>query len=387
MLTVAILGANGFIGGRAVEMLHLGGMAAVRPVVRRVSSLARLSRFAIESRVADAFDLEALREAFAGGDVVLDVVAGDRKVILDTLEPAYQAARDAGVARFVYLSTGSVHGQDPAPGTDESSPLRNDQPVAYNNAKVEAERRLLALRARGGPEVVLLRPGIVYGPRSSWTSGFADDLLAGRAYLVGGGHGICNGIYVDNLVHGISLAMTAPGLDGEAFILGDREQVTWADLYRPIAAALGHDLSEVGQAAPAAHETVTTGARLQALRVTKPVQRALSYVPPLARRVLGAAASELMRTSPAESSSPWTFASTIQPPASHFPGGIEMESLHRCQYKLPHTKASRMLGYQPVVSFEEACRRTIGWLAFAGYPVVAPYRLPPPLDDNTAMPE
>jgi hypothetical protein len=64
-----------------------------------------------------------------------------------------------------------------------------------------------------------------------------------------------------------------------------------------------------------------------------------------------------------------------------------MELLHRCQYKLPHDKAARMLGYAPVVSFEEACRRTIGWLAFAGYPVVGPYRLPPLLDSDDAGPE
>jgi hypothetical protein len=27
------------------------------------------------------------------------------------------------------------------------------------------------------------------------------------------------------------------------------------------------------------------------------------------------------------------------------------------------------LNYQPIVSFSEACRRTVAWMAYAGYPV------------------
>jgi hypothetical protein len=48
---------------------------------------------------------------------------------------------------------------------------------------------------------------------------------------------------------------------------------------------------------------------------------------------------------------------------------LEMALLYRCAYKLPFDKAARLLRYEPRVSFELACRRTIAWLAFAGYPV------------------
>jgi len=46
-----------------------------------------------------------------------------------------------------------------------------------------------------------------------------------------------------------------------------------------------------------------------------------------------------------------------------------MALLQRCRWKLPSTKAARVLGYRPSVAFDEACRRSIGWLEFAGYPV------------------
>jgi nucleoside-diphosphate-sugar epimerase len=49
-----------------------------------------------------------------------------------------------------------------------------------------------------------------------------------------------------------------------------------------------------------------------------------------------------------------------------------MALLHKCSYKLPDKKARKILGYQPVVSFAEASRRTVGWLKFAGFPVFEP---------------
>ena len=47
-----------------------------------------------------------------------------------------------------------------------------------------------------------------------------------------------------------------------------------------------------------------------------------------------------------------------------------MSLLYRCSWKLPDTRARQRLGYRPVVSFAEGCRRTIGWLEFAGFPVI-----------------
>jgi hypothetical protein len=48
---------------------------------------------------------------------------------------------------------------------------------------------------------------------------------------------------------------------------------------------------------------------------------------------------------------------------------LEMTLLHGCRYRLPWRKAHEELGYSPVVTLDEALRRSVGWLAFAGYPV------------------
>src|SRR4051812_1843138 len=88
---VAILGANGFIGSRTAEMLHLSQLVEVRPIVRNFASLARLARFDLENdldcRVADGFDGSKLSEAMIGCDALIYAIAGDRRTILQTLKP------------------------------------------------------------------------------------------------------------------------------------------------------------------------------------------------------------------------------------------------------------------------------------------------------------
>jgi 2-alkyl-3-oxoalkanoate reductase len=364
--TVAILGANGCIGRRLVEYLHLGGLAQVRPVVRRPNALAGLAVFDLDFRVADALDGEALQRALAGCEVLVHCVAGDARTIVGAVGPAYAAAQRAGVRRLVYLSSASVHGQAPTPGTDESSVLRDDQPIAYNNAKVRAERQLQQLRAGGDVELVILRPGIVTGPRSYWVGRFASALVAGTASLVNGGQGICNSLHVDNLAHAVHLAMHAREADGHAFLLGDAETVRWADLYRPIAGALGFDLADLPTAVyrPARTRLLDRIELLQRHKVVGPV---LARIPKRVRRIAYVALVSPVQVS--GQGSPWTHPDWSAGAPSAPTATLEMDLLGRCGYKLPHAKAQALLGYEPVVSFEEGMRRTLGWLQFAGFPV------------------
>jgi nucleoside-diphosphate-sugar epimerase len=366
MIKLAVLGANGFIGTRIIEMLALSQGMEVRPIVRAYPSLARASRFDLDARIADAFDQEALKLAFQGCDVVVHAVAGDTKTILGTLPPVYQASQNAGVQRLVYLSSGSVHGQAPQPGTEEGSALSDKQIFPYNNARVRAERALMKLRRQSDVELVILRPGIVFGPRSSWVINFADALLTGRAALLNSGEGICNSIYVDNLVHAIYLAATQPAIDREVFLLGDQECVTWADLYHPIAQALGYEFTDLPQgviAGQGAAQRPSWFERLEPIRVSKPVRALLSIFPHKYRVAAYRAYETILEPQEVSSATP---PEDGQPVISY-----EMAMLYSCQYKLPHSKAKRILGYQPPVSFNEGIRRTVAWLAFAGYPIKA----------------
>ena len=356
----AVLGASGFVGSRFVEKMHLTGEAAVRPIVRNFSSLARLARFELDWRVTDLADVPKLTEALRGCDVLLHSIVGDEPVILGSIASVYQAASLAGIRRIVYLSSSAVHGLAPDPSTTEETPLSDEQPFSYNNAKVRAERLWTKVRATGSVEVVGLRPSIVFGPRSRWCSDLADQARMGTAYLVDEGAGICNTIYVDNLVHTILLAAQAPGVDGHYFLVRDRETVTWRDFYAPILEACGAPGREVHHvdAPPFRPSGSDAFSRLRGsplLRAIKPM------APPVAVRVAKAALQAL--PVPPEPS-PWPADAGPRPRVTS-----EMAALQQCAWQMPCAKAEKLLGYQPQISFAQSMERSVGWLKFAGYPV------------------
>jgi nucleoside-diphosphate-sugar epimerase len=344
--TVAVIGASGFIGGRIVEMLHGDGYD-VRPIVRRASGLAS---FAVDGRVADAFDAAAMTDALQGCDVVVHSLAGDRKTIVDTIAPVYQAAEKAGCRRIVYLSSAVVHGQAPAAGTDERSPLSHDQAIDYNVSKVMAEEQLVTLCRSGSVEAVVLRPGIVYGPRSQWIGGLADSILASTAYLIDGGTGLCNAIYVDNVVEAIIRCFEATDVNGEAFLIGEEETPSWHDFYEKVATALGRSVANIPSLS---FEQRPPGFmdRLDTLRQSTPVKAVTRSIPRFVRKRIGAA---------------WAAASEPSGPSPT----LEMALLHTSRYVPSWEKARTQLGYEPAVPVDEAWRRTIAWMASAGYPVV-----------------
>lgn len=360
MVKVAVLGANGFVGSRLVEMLHLGGALEVRPVVRSFPSLARLARFDLDCRVADGLDQAALTQALQGCDIVVHAIVGDPKVITGTISPVYQAAQTAGIRRIIYLSTASVHGQAPEVGTSEDSPLDLRQPLPYNLAKIQAETLLRAQREEGSVEIVILRPGIVFGPRSRWVAGLADDLIMGKAYLLNQGKGICNTIYVDNLIYAILLAIESPNADRQAFLLGDQDQVTWLEYYQPFVAALGLDLDQIPRLKTPKFKPGLRQ-RLDQVRSSDAVQSVLPYIPAPLKRAVKGGIGALQSSGSVDL---WQLPASSGPQITQ-----EMALLHQCRVKLPYTKAEQLLGYKPQVSFSEGCRRSIGWLAFAGYPV------------------
>jgi nucleoside-diphosphate-sugar epimerase len=354
MRRVAVLGAGGFVGNRLVETYAASGNAdEVAPIVSCAGALALASRFQLRGRVADAFDEDALVAALEGCTELVCAIAGDPTTIVETVRPVYFAAERAGIRRLVYLSSAVVHGQAPDPGTDETSTLSLDQPFAYNQAKIRAENLLQQLCREGGVEVVILRPAIVYGPRSQWTGGFADQLLRGTAFLADGGMGVCNAIYIDNLVHAIRLAMEAERVNGEVFLLNDRETISWRDLFAPIAEALGISLDDVPQPSSSAVIRKTDSI---SNRLLMPAARAAVRMLP---RPLAEAQRALRRR-------------LLNSPTTEKPSlevAKELALLQSCRVRLPSAKAERILGYSPRVSFDEGCRRSVAWLRFAGYPV------------------
>lgn len=357
-MKIAVIGANGFIGTRVVEMFHLGARHAVVPVVRRAMSLALPARFALDWRLGDALDVASLAAALAGCDAVVHAALGDPRQIEAMPAVLCAAAAAARVPRVVYLSSASVHGQAPEPGTTEATPLHCHHSLIYNNAKVRAERAFFRGCTRHRLTGFALRPGVVFGPRSRWIADAAAGLRAGRAGWLNGGRGVCNSIYVDNLVGAIHLALIAPGPGGEALLVGDAETVTWRDFLGPIARHAGLGESAFAELPvpvfPRERESL-----LAALTLTAAYGRLGPRVPARAKRLVKA----VLRAWPAPPPAPdsWTPHPVAPAPVlTH-----ELALLQQCAWKFPHARAAGRLGYRPPVAFAEGMRRSLAWLDFA----------------------
>jgi len=356
---VALIGASGFIGLRAAELLGARADLSLVSLVRLPSSLAVLARQRLDWRITSFLDTDALAAALKDCTVCVHAAIGDAAQIVRMADATYRACAAAGVHRLIWLSSASVHGQNCPPGTDESTPLRDDQPLVYNNAKVRAEWALEKLARDRRVEVVRLRPGVVFGPRSRWIADAAADLRAGCAGWLNGGRGICNSLYIDNLVEAIRLAVLAPGPLAGAFLVGDAETVTWRDFLLPIAGHLGCDESAFAEL-PIPAVIPERESRLGALTLTPVYRRIGSVVPARVKRVV----KGLLRAwpEPAAPAGVWTLRAAVRPP--HLTQ--ELALLQQCTWKLPHALAARRLGYAPPIAFTEGLRRSLAWLDFAG---------------------
>jgi 2-alkyl-3-oxoalkanoate reductase len=354
-MRIGVIGASGFVGNRAVEMLAAEGHE-VRSIVRSAASLERLSSQHLDGQIANCFDRASLENAFVGCEVIIHSILGSPGLIRGSIAPTYQAAQRAGVRRIVYLSSMVVHTSAPALGTIEATLPITNQPFATHNAKIAAEQKLLQLRRQGEVEVTIFRPGIVFGAKSRWVGDLADRLSQKQPCLLDGGRGVCNTVYVDNLIQAIRLALSNPAADGEAFFVGDRESVSWYDFYRPFAAAFGVDLDRLPPAiATPATQLNWRQQRLETMRNSELVQKILSLVSDeFKQQFKGSGGQHQSEPNDLTPPVPATAVSNISE---------MMAILQRSPYRLPYAKATQLLGYEPIVSVWDGCDRSIEWLA------------------------
>lgn len=237
-MKTAVIGANGFIGSRLVESFYLGDGPAVVPVVHSLDRAEKSARFALETRCADALDADSLAKALTGCAAAIHVVRGQPSDLRALATTFCRAATQAGVRRLVYLSNASIHGLNPPPAAHEKThPVSTDlEPEGV--AQASAEKQFFAECRRNGLTGFALRPGFVYGPRSPLFAELAQDLALERAWLLDRGEGVCNSLYIDNLVSAIRLCLKNRSVSSEAYLLGDAETVTWRQFYEAIAQEL-----------------------------------------------------------------------------------------------------------------------------------------------------
>ncbi|MFN8496844.1 MAG: NAD-dependent epimerase/dehydratase family protein [Anaerolineae bacterium] len=248
---VCVTGATGFVGTRLVERLLLDQGAAVRALVHNYTSAAWLSRTTAQLIQGDVTQQHRLKAAFEGCDLVVHCAAQMggtpsrmREVNVIGTQNVLQAADDAKVRRVIHISSFAVHGRHLPDGADETAPLHPGDDV-YALTKLQAEEAVGLYRRDHYLDAVILRPTIIYGPRSQWwTIDPIERIKHNRLALLGRGDGIANVVYIDDVIDAIMLALEAPRVGGETFLVSASEKITWRDFYGAYASMLGTTLSE-----------------------------------------------------------------------------------------------------------------------------------------------
>lgn len=251
-----VTGGNGFLGSRVVRQL-IGRGFDVHCLVRTNSAATALVRSLppeSASRVHFIFgalgDPDACRALAASAPIgyhIASAVTGSAAAlfganVLATRE-LLRAVKTSHCQRFVLVSSMAVYGTDELPNDSvldercalDPLPQRRD-PYAFS--KIAQEQVCWAARTEWNLPLVVVRPGIIYGPGRDFLSARVG-LKVGALMVRMGGRQRLPYTFVDNCADAVVLAGVEPDVEGEPFNVVDDELPTGRDLLRERKRRLG----------------------------------------------------------------------------------------------------------------------------------------------------
>jgi nucleoside-diphosphate-sugar epimerase len=326
-----VTGATGLLGSHIAEQLRARGRP-VRALVRATSDTAFLRRIGAELLVGDLADPAVCRVALRGVGVVYHAAAkvGDwgtwaefQRDVLDATSNLARASIEAGVARFVHISSTSAYGHPKLGGTAiaEDAALGQDLwPIwdDYTRSKVESERILWNLLNEEGLRLTVIRPSWLFGERDRTTTArLVRRLRAGGVPLIGRGDNPLSAIYAGCVAEAAILAAGHPAGLGQAYNVTDQGPITQREFLGLWAGALG----------------------------VRPPRRRISYRAAFAAAFLVEAASRLVRRR--------------KPPL------ITRYATWLMGRRIAYSSAKirRQLGWAPSLDYRASIERTVRWYA------------------------
>lgn len=243
-MKILVTGAGGFLGKAIVERLLAHGETDVRCMLRDTSKAKGLEVIAarypgakLEFVAVNLRNASEISKALAGCTMVIHAAAALKgspaEMFMDSVVASRNlleaVANELRPIRVVLVSSFGTMGVSELPRgamVDERTPMEPHPELrdVYSHSKLRQEQLFWEYREKYGFELVILRPGVIYGPGGGHFSNRVGLSLFGR-FLHLGGNNLLPLTYVDNCAEAIVVAALA-GIDGEVYNVVDDDLVT-----------------------------------------------------------------------------------------------------------------------------------------------------------------
>ncbi len=247
-----LTGATGFVGNAIQQRIVADANYDLTIAVRNINEQSDAVRIV---KVDDLTTSTDWSDALKSVDVVVHTAARVhvmddksanpltefRKINVEgTLNLARQAV-DAGVKRFIFISSIKVNGEGTELGRPYTASSKPNPTDPYGLSKYEAELGLKEIASNSAMSYVIIRPTLVYGEN---VKGNFQSLMKwtykGVPLPVGGiKHNLRSLVSVDNLVDFIITCIEHKDAKNEVFLVSDDDDISTADLLEEISKGLG----------------------------------------------------------------------------------------------------------------------------------------------------
>jgi dihydroflavonol-4-reductase len=328
-MKILITGGTGFIGSRlALKSLEKGHSVELLGQINTTAEQENqhmLEASGIKVTLGSVTEREKIARLAQQCDVIFHLAAAQHEVNVpdqhfwavnvDGTRNMLEACIEAKVKRFVHGSTIGVYGSAMEGEMNEDSPLRPDN--IYGVTKREGERLVLSFADK--IPISIVRISETYGPGDRRLLKLFKAIEKNLFFMIGTGDNKHQLIYVDDLIEGLYLAVTAEQAVGNTFVLAGKEILTTQEMVDIIAKALGTRLRKF---------RVPLWPFLVTAVIIENTLKPMGIQPPLHRRRL---------------------------------------DFFRKSFFFSHSKPSNVLGFQPKTDFAQGVAETVKWYQEHGY--------------------
>jgi nucleoside-diphosphate-sugar epimerase len=245
---ILVTGATGFLGGALAQRLAREGVY-VRAMARRPEKGHILESIPnIEPVQGNINDAARMVKVTQGCDYVFHVAAAlggtlakQRAGNVDGTRKVMLAAAAAQVQRFVHVSSIAVYGYSFRTDVTEDMPLMPGR-VPYNVTKAEAENVVRDIGEQHHLPYAIIRPGMIYGPRSNtWTKTLFQLGKRKPTPFPGDGNGSVFPIFIDDVVDMMIVLAEHPAAVGEVFNCAPDPAPSWREFIGGYSRLAGHN--------------------------------------------------------------------------------------------------------------------------------------------------